>query len=257
MDMELAKVDREIVNNEAYDHLADRWYEAQDDPIALLRNQHKVEMPWILESIRRNIGYKAEILDMGCGAGFLANDLAAAGHKVTGIDLSTSSLKVAESRDLTHSVHYRQGDVYQVPFPNESFDVVAAMDLLEHVSDPQRVIAEASRVLRPGGLFFFNTFNKNPLAWLVVIKGMEWFVKNTPNDYHVYSLFIEPKKLKLWLEDFSLDTQEIRGIRPVFMQKALWQLIRTGEVPKDFKFTFSRAPLIAYTGFAKKSRGFN
>ncbi|MFV8257216.1 bifunctional 2-polyprenyl-6-hydroxyphenol methylase/3-demethylubiquinol 3-O-methyltransferase UbiG [Bdellovibrio bacteriovorus] len=252
--MELAKVDREIINNEAYDHLADRWYEAQDDPIALLRNQHKVEMPWILEAIRRNIGYKAEILDMGCGAGFLSNDLAAAGHKVTGIDLSTSSLKVAESRDHTHSVQYSQGDVYQVPFPNESFDVVAAMDLLEHVSDPQRVIAEASRVLRPGGLFFFNTFNKNPLAWLVVIKGMEWFVKNTPNDYHVYSLFIEPKKLKLWLEDFGLETNEIRGIRPVFAQKALWQLIRTGEVPKDFKFTFSRAPLIAYTGFAKKSR---
>lgn len=257
VDMELAKVDREIINNEAYDHLADRWYEAQDDPIALLRNQHKVEMPWILEAIRRNIGYKAEILDMGCGAGFLANDLAAAGHKVTGIDLSTSSLKVAESRDHTHSVHYRQGDVYQVPFANESFDVVAAMDLLEHVSDPQRVIAEASRVLRPGGLFFFNTFNKNPLAWLVVIKGMEWFVKNTPDDYHVYSLFIEPKKLKLWLEDFGLETTEIRGIRPVFAQKALWQLIRTGVVPKDFKFTFSRAPLIAYTGFAKKSRGFN
>nr|BFD61063.1 bifunctional 3-demethylubiquinone 3-O-methyltransferase/2-octaprenyl-6-hydroxy phenol methylase [Bdellovibrio sp. CKG001]BFD64478.1 bifunctional 3-demethylubiquinone 3-O-methyltransferase/2-octaprenyl-6-hydroxy phenol methylase [Bdellovibrio sp. HM001] len=254
MDLELAKVDREIVNNEAYDHLAERWYEAQDDPIALLRNQHKVEMPWILESIRKHIGYHAEILDMGCGAGFLANDLAEAGHKVTGIDLSTSSLKVAESRDHTHSVHYHQGDVYQVPYGNESFDVVAAMDLLEHVSDPQKVIAEASRVLRPGGLFFFNTFNKNPLAWLVVIKGMEWFVKNTPPDYHVYSLFIEPGKLKMWMENFELEQPDIRGIRPVFLQKQMWQLLRSGEVPKDFKFTFTKLPLIAYTGFAKKVR---
>lgn len=254
MDMDLAKLDKEIINNEAYDQLAERWYEAQDDPIALLRNQHKVEMPWILEEIRRNIGYRAEILDMGCGAGFLSNDLALAGHSVTGIDLSTSSLKVAEDRDRTHTVRYQQGDVYQVPFPRESFDVVAAMDLLEHVSDPSKVIAEATRVLRPGGLFFFNTFNKNPLAWLVVIKGMEWFVKNTPKDYHVYSLFIDPNKLREWMDDVGLETMAIRGIRPVFAQKALFELMRTGVVPKDFRFKFTKFPLIAYTGYAKKMR---
>lgn len=254
MEMDLAKFDNNIVNNQAYDELAERWYEAQDDPIALLRNQHKVEMPWILEEIRRNIGYRAEILDMGCGAGFLSNDLAFAGHRVTGIDLSTSSLKVAASRDVTHTVRYLAGDVYKVPFPAESFDVVAAMDLLEHVSDPQKVIAEATRVLRPGGLFFFNTFSKNPLAWLVVIKGMEWFVKNTPADYHVYSLFINPNKLTGWMDDFGLETMAIRGIRPVFVQKALFQLLRTREVPKDFRFTFSKSPLIAYTGYAKKMR---
>lgn len=254
MDSELAKLDKEIINNEVYNHLAERWYEAQDDPVALLRNQHKFEVPWILDEIRRNIGYRAEILDMGCGGGFLSNDLALAGHSVTGIDLSTSSLKVAESRDRTHKVRYLHGDVYQVPFPSESFDVVAAMDLLEHVSDPRKVIAEANRVLRPGGLFFFNTFNKNPLSWLVVIKGMEWFVKNTPKDYHVYSLFINPNKLRGWMDDIGLETMAIRGLRPVFAQKALYQLLRTGVVAKDFRFTFTKFPLIGYTGYAKKMR---
>lgn len=251
---DLAKFDNEIVNNKAYNDLAERWYEAQDDPIALLRNQHKLEMPWILDEIRRYIGYHAEILDMGCGAGFLANDLALAEHKVTGIDLSTSSLKVAESRDRTHSVKYQVGDVYKVPFAQESFDVVCAMDLLEHVSDPRKVLAEATRVLRPGGLFFFNTFNKNPLAWLVVIKGMEWFVKNTPKDYHVYSLFINPKHLSQWMDDEGLETMRIRGIRPVFAQKAFFKLLGTREVPKEFRFKFTPKPHIAYTGFAKKMR---
>lgn len=254
MDMDLAKLDREIINNEAYDLLAEKWYEAQDDPIALLRNQHKLEMPWILEEIRRNIGFRAEILDIGCGAGFLSNDLALAGHKVTGLDLSSSSLKVAESRDRTHSVKYIQGDAYHVPFPSRSFDVVASMDMLEHVSDPQQVIAEASRVLRPGGLFFFNTFNKNPLAWLVVIKGMEWFVKNTPSQYHVYSLFLEPNKLRLWMEDVGMETMAVRGIRPVFLQKPMFDLMRTGIVPKNFQFTFTKSTMIAYTGYAKKMR---
>ncbi|MBO9667435.1 MAG: 3-demethylubiquinone-9 3-O-methyltransferase [Bdellovibrio sp.] len=250
--MELAKADREIVNNHAYDLLAERWYEAQDDPIALLRNQHKVEMPWILDVIEKNIGGTAEVLDLGCGAGFLSNDLAHAGHRVAGIDLSESSLKVAECRDHTHSVKYQMGDVYKVPFEANSFDVVCAMDLLEHVSEPSRVLAEASRVLRPGGLFFFNTFNKNQLANLVVIKSMEWFVKNTPDDYHVYSLFIKPEDLKVWMREQGLESREIRGIRPVFLQKAVWTLFRTGVVPKDFKFTFSKSPTIAYTGYAQK-----
>ncbi|WP_413580844.1 bifunctional 2-polyprenyl-6-hydroxyphenol methylase/3-demethylubiquinol 3-O-methyltransferase UbiG [Bdellovibrio sp. HCB288] len=255
MEMDLAKADNEIINNKAYDLLAERWYEAQDDPIALLRNQHKLEMPWILQTIERFIGRKsAKILDMGCGGGFLSNDLAAAGHHVSGIDLSDSSLKVAESRDHTHSVHYQIGDVYQVPFPDSSFDVACAMDLLEHVSEPQKVLAEASRVLKPGGLFFFNTFNKNQLANLVVIKSMEWFVKNTPDDYHVYSLFIKPNDLTKWMKETGLHDVEIRGIRPVFMQKGIWSLIRTGEVPRDFKFTFSKSPMIAYTGYAMKMK---
>lgn len=254
MDSDLAKLDREIINNDVYNHLAERWYEAQDDPIALLRNQHKLELPWILEEIRRNIGYRAEILDMGCGGGFLSNDLALAGHSVTGIDLSTSSLKVAEKYDRTRTVRYMQGDIYQVPFPRESFDVVAAMDVLEHVSEPSKVIAEATRVLRPGGLFFFNTFNKNPLSWLIVIKGMEWFVKNTPKDNHVYSLFIDPNKLRDWMDDVGLELMTLRGIRPVFAQKAFFQLLRSGVVPKDFRFKFTKHPLIAYTGYAKKMR---
>ncbi|WII72587.1 bifunctional 2-polyprenyl-6-hydroxyphenol methylase/3-demethylubiquinol 3-O-methyltransferase UbiG [Bdellovibrio sp. 22V] len=254
MDMDLAKLDREIINNESYDELAERWYEAQDDPIALLRCQHKAELPWLLEVIRRNIGYHAEILDMGCGGGFLSNDLALAGHSVSGIDLSLPSLKVAEDRDQTHSVKYMQGDVYQVPFPRESFDVVMAMDLLEHVSDPQKVISEAQRVLRPGGLFFFNTFNKNFLSWLIVIKGVQWFVKNTPHDHHVYSLFIDPNKLRQWNDDVGLETLSIRGLRPVFFQRAMFSLLRTGVVPKDFRFTFTKFPLIGYTGYAKKMR---
>lgn len=254
MEMGLAKFDKEIINNDIYDQLAERWYEAQDDPIALLRNQHKLELPWILAEIRRNIGYHAEVLDMGCGGGFLSNDLALAGHALTGIDLSTSSLKVAESRDTTHTVRYLHGDIYQVPFPPGSFDVVTAMDVLEHVSDPQKVIAEANRVLRPGGLFFFKTFSKNPFSWLVGIKGMEWFVKNTPPNYHVYSLFIQPKKLCHWMDDAGMEVMELRGIRPLFAQKAMYGLLRTGVVPKDFSFKFTKSLLINYAGYSKKMR---
>ena len=239
---------------QTYDPLAERLYEAHNDPAALVRCQNKLEIPWVLETIRRHIGYHAEILDMGCGAGFITNALAIAGHEVTGVDLSGSCLKIAEAKDATGKVKYVLGDVYQLPFSRESFDVVVAMDLLEHVVDPQKVISQATRVLRPGGLFIYNTFNKNPFSWLLVVKGIPWFVKNTPEDYHVYSLFITPRKLEEWMEDGGLDPIEKKGIRPVFAQKSLVDLLRTGEVSDNFRFKFTKQCLIGYTGFAKKMR---
>ena len=136
----------------------------------------------------------------------------------------------------------------------ERFDVVVAMDLLEHVVDPQKVIVQATRVLRPGGLFIYNTFNKNPLSWLMVVKGIPWFVKNTPEDYHLYSLFISPRKLETWMEEVGLDPMERKGIRPVFAQKSLFDLLMTREVPESFRFKFTKQCLIGYTGFAKKMR---
>lgn len=254
MDTELARHDREVVNNDIYDGLAEKWYEAHDDPVALLRAQNKLEIPWVLGEIRRYIGYQARVLDIGCGGGFLSNGLAKGGHHVTGLDLSSSSLKVAQSRDETGTVKYVQGDAYQLPFPRESFDVVTAMDLLEHVSDPRKILAEATRVLHPGGLFFFHTFNRNFLSYLVVIKGIELFVKNTPKDLHVYSLFRNPKELEIWMFDEGLEMISLKGIRPVFAQKALFQLMWNREVPGNFNFTWSRSKLLSYSGVAKKMR---
>ncbi|NUN05161.1 MAG: 3-demethylubiquinone-9 3-O-methyltransferase [Bdellovibrio sp.] len=238
----------------SYDHLAERLYEEPNDPVALVRCQNKVEVPWVLETIRRHIGYHAEILDMGCGAGHVTNSLAQAGHEVTGVDLSSTSLKIAEAKDVTGKVNYLRADVYRLPFSRESFDVVVAMDLLEHVMDPQKIITQATRVLRPGGLFIYSTVNKNPLSWLIVIKGIPWIVKNTPQNSHLYSLFISPRTLEEWMEDVGLDPIEKKGIRPVLMQKSLFDLLSTGEVPENLRFKFTKQCPIGYTGFAKKLR---
>src|SRR6201999_1216443 len=114
-------------------------------------------------------------------------------YRVTGLDASPESLVVAARHDETGSVRYERGDALALPYADASFDAVCAMDFLEHVEEPARVVAECSRVLRPGGLFFFHTFNRSFLAWLVVIKGVEWFVRNTPRDMHVLRLFIPPR----------------------------------------------------------------
>jgi 2-polyprenyl-6-hydroxyphenyl methylase/3-demethylubiquinone-9 3-methyltransferase len=243
------------VNNDLYDQLGERWYTAQDDPVALLRAEARLRNPWVQDRVRQAFHDRAcSILDVGCGAGFLSNALAEDGHEVIGLDASADSLAVAARHDRTQRVNYQSGDALALPYPDRSFDVVCAMDFLEHVEDPAAVVAEIARVLVPGGLFFFHTFNRSWLSWLIVIKGVEWFVRNTPHDMHVLRLFIKPSELDAMCRVRGLARIELQGSRPRF-DGAMWRMLRTGVVPEDFSFTFTPSALLGYSGIARKQPG--
>ncbi len=241
------------INNQLYDQLGERWYEADDDPVALLRAESRLRNPWISSRLRERHGSHASLLDVGCGAGFLSNALAREGFDVVGLDASAASLAVARRHDETSSVRYDTGDALALPYPAASFDAVSAMDFLEHVEDPAAVVAEAARVLRPRGLFFFHTFNRNPLAWLIVIKGVEWFVKNTPPNMHLLRLFVKPAELSKMCIDNGLLLTEVRGSAPVVRSKAFFRMLATGVVPQDFCFKFTNSTRLGYTGFAVRN----
>lgn len=237
------------INNDFYEDLAEGWYTATDHPIALLRAENEVRVPWIIEQIGKN----KTVLDIGCGAGILTNALAQAGHEVHGIDLSPKSLEVAAQYDKTGKVTYQVANAYCLPYKEKTFDVVCAMDVLEHVEDPELLISEASRVLKPGGLFFFHTFNRNFLSYLVVIKGVEWCVPNAPKNMHVYPLFIKPEELSEMFERKNLSIEKIHGFRPKIFTRAFVQMLFSRKVPKEFGFCFSKSLQTGYCGFAKKN----
>jgi len=240
------------VNNDVYQTLGERWYSAADDPIALLRAESRLRNPWIAAELARAFGARAaDVLDIGCGGGFLSNYLGCSGHRVTGLDASPDALAVAHRYDQTGLVHYRQGDALKLPLADASFDAVCAMDFLEHVEDPDRVIAEAARVLKPCGLFFFHTFNRNFLSWLIVIKGVEWFVRNTPRNLHVLRLFLKPAELSASCERHGLGALELQGMRPVLGLPFLKMLL-TRRVPADFSFTFTKSTRLGFSGMARK-----
>ncbi len=233
------------INNAWYGDLGARWHDAQDTPIALLRAEARHRNPWIASLLDG----PCDVLDIACGAGFLSGYLAERGHRVTGIDQSAESLAVAAERDPRST--YRVADAYALPFADASFDIVCAMDLLEHVDDPARVIAEAARVLRPGGRFFFHTFNRTWQAKLVVIRGVEWFVKNVPANLHVIDLFLTPAEVVAMCASHGLEMQQVTGSRPRF-RWPLWRMVATGKVGDDFEFTFTPSTKLGYTGFARK-----
>jgi 2-polyprenyl-6-hydroxyphenyl methylase/3-demethylubiquinone-9 3-methyltransferase len=236
------------VNNAVYDTLGEAWYGAEDTPFALLRAESRHRNPWIARVLG---GGRRDVLDVGCGAGYLANDLADRGYRVIGLDTSAEALAVARRHDRTRSVDYLVGDACALPFADARFDAVCAMDLIEHVDAPERLIAEAARVVRPGGLVFFHTFNRTWQAHLVVIKGVEWFVRNTPKDLHVIELFRAPEEVAAMCRRAGLEPAALHGSRPR-LRWPLWRMLVTGKVGDDFTFTFTRSTKLGYTGYARK-----
>ena len=250
------------INTEAYDHLGERWYTAFDDPIALLRAQSRLRNPWIIEKIAAEFGaaLPRQILDIGCGAGFLANELAKVPHHVTGIDLSLGALEVARKHDVTGTVQYLTADAEVLPFEARRFDVVCAMDFLEHVESPAKLIQEISRVLKPGGIFFFHTFNRNPVSGLLAIKALEWFIRGTPKNMHLYRLFIQPQELTRYCKAADIEVQQFIGLTPdvgalLRLEKLplLLGALRKRQIPEHFEFKMSQSLTVGYSGFARRN----
>jgi len=239
------------INNAFYDDLGERWYSGADHPIALLRVEARYRNAWVLEGLRRAFARKpARVLDVGCGAGFLTNELAAAGFEATGVDLSPRSLELARKRDATGRARYKEGDLTRLPFPDGGFDAVCAMDVLEHVEALDAAIAEVARVLAPGGRFFYYTFNRNWLSWLLAVQGVRW-IANAPANVHVYRLLIKPAELRAACAAHALETEAQEGFRPAF-DRAFLRLVATRRVPDDFRFVLTRSLAVGYLGRARK-----
>ena len=251
----LTKKNIEIRNNDYYDQLGTKWYRAHDEPVAIHRAEANFRNPWIASRIQEFFSYRAKkprILDVGCGAGFLSNHLAREGFDVTAVDLSVSCLQVAKQRDETKTVKYMVADAYHLPFEAGSFDIVTCTDLLEHVSNPQVILNEVSRVLAMNGFFFFHTYNRNWLSWMMVSLFNRWFATRPTGKLHAYNLFIKPNDFSDWLGDHRLALIEMHGIRPRFFQVPMMKLLFRGRMDPRFRFKWTAMKLLSYAGIARK-----
>lgn len=255
MSLNFAKKNIELRNNNYYGHLGHRWYRSHDEPVALHRAEANFRNPWVVSRVQEFFSYRARkprILDVGCGAGFLSNQLAKEGFDVTAVDLSLDCLQIARGRDETKTVKYMVGDAYHLPFDPGSFDVVTCTDLLEHVSHPQKVVQEISRVLKMNGFFFYHTYNRNWLSWLFVYLFQKWFIRSTPGKLHAYDLFIKPQELREWMNDEKLSVIEMHGIRPRLFQWPVVKLLFRGKIDPRFRFKWTSFKFLAFAGVSRK-----
>lgn len=239
------------VNNAFYSDLGDAWFEGDHHPIALLRAESRVKIDYTLRTLGSlGLGSGARVLDVACGAGLVAFPLAEAGYSVEGVDLAEGAIAEATARtpegiDAT----FRVGDAYALDADDASFDAVLLLDMLEHVDRPADVIAEAARVVRPGGSIVFHTFNRTPLAWLLAIHGFKVVTPGGPPHIHVYDLFIPPRELHGMSQRAGLEVQEILGVHPV-PNGAFWRSVVRRRVDPEFSFAIGGPPWVGYIGHA-------
>jgi 2-polyprenyl-6-hydroxyphenyl methylase/3-demethylubiquinone-9 3-methyltransferase len=155
------------------------------------------------------------VLDVGCGGGILAEALAAAGAQVTGIDPSERSLEAARAhaRRAGLAIDYRRGRAEDLAaLVDGGFDLVFAVDVLEHVDDLERAIAAVAAVLAPGGGFGWLTHNRTIAAFLEIVWDEEYVRHTMPEGFHDFRRFITPAELAAGLARHGLVVQEMKGV---------------------------------------------
>ena len=205
------------------------------------------------------------VLDIGCGGGLLAEEFAKAGAEVTGIDPSLESLAAARVHARQHGldIEYRHGVAEEVPFADDEFDLVYCCDVLEHVSDVDRSVGEAARVLEPGGYYLFDTINRTPKSKIVMIKlFQEWSAfRWAPRGLHDWDRFVTPEELEQSLTRHGLRNEEFVGFVPGCHPLKVLSLLRQrakgrlsyGEMGRRMRITLSRTDISGgYGGHAQK-----
>jgi 2-polyprenyl-6-hydroxyphenyl methylase/3-demethylubiquinone-9 3-methyltransferase len=186
------------------------------------------------------------VLDIGCGGGFTSEFVAKRGARVSGVDISANSIAVAAEHARAHGldIDYRVAAAESLPYADHSFDVVVCVDVLEHVVDLREVHREVHRVLRPGGVFLFDTINRTWLSRVVYVWLLEYLVNEIPRGTHDWKLFIRPEELQDHLRAVGFETPQLRGFT-IKGKRA------DGSLRVDFTGFFA----LAYIGHAQKPGG--
>ena len=254
------------VDNQLYDRLADSWWDESGflHTLAALTPQRFGALRRALDELGIDPRGK-RTLDIGCGGGLLAEELARVGAVVSGIDPSRESLAAARAHAEAAGlrIEYVAGTGERIPFPDAAFDIASCCDVLEHVDDLPRVIAETARVLRPGGVFFYDTLNRTWRSWLVAIKLLqEWrWTSLMPPGLHDWSSFIKPPELLALLARNGLQSRGLTGLKPAAGPLRALRILRSrqrgeitfAEAVRRLDLRESRDLSVLYLGHAVKT----
>jgi 2-polyprenyl-6-hydroxyphenyl methylase/3-demethylubiquinone-9 3-methyltransferase len=208
----MSSINVDPIEIEKFQSIASRWWDTESE-FKPLHDINPLRCDYIDQ---RSNGLKnKDVLDIGCGGGILAEALTQRGANVTGIDMAEMSLGVARMH-----LHESQLEIdYQLitaeAFSEDhagEFDVVTCLEMLEHVPDPESIVASAAKLLKPGGHLFFSTINRNPKSFALAIIGAEYILNMVPKGTHDYKKLIKPSELASALRANELSLLDITGI---------------------------------------------
>ncbi len=213
------------IDNQLYDRFEDGWWNLKGEA-RLLHEMNPTRFDYFHKAINQTTEIsRLKVLDVGCGGGLVSEKFAEAGAQVTGIDLSGSSLEAARQHALNNglTINYQQVSASNLPFPDAAFDVVVCCDFVEHISDNLDIfMAEMARVLRPGGIFLFDTINRTFISQLVAIWILQDILQIVPRRTHVWGMFVTPAELSNALQRVGIEVRDSVGLLP---SSPPWQVV--------------------------------
>lgn len=202
--------------------LAEEWW-APEGRFRPLHALNPVRLAFIRDQMVRHFGLDPalraplnglEAIDIGCGGGLLAEPVRRMGARVTGLDADAKGLAVARHHALESGldIDYRLGCAEELAAAGPKFDIVLAMEIIEHVADRNAFLDACAALIRPGGLFVAATLNRTPKAFALAIMGAEYLLRWLPRGTHDWRKFVRPSELAAGLRRNGLTVEALTGL---------------------------------------------
>jgi len=207
---------------ERFSRIADEWWDA-GGKFAPLHRLNPARVGFVRDRVAARFDRDPlkpaplaglRLLDIGCGGGLVCEPMCRLGAQVVGIDASDKNIAVARlhAERMRLAVDYRPGTAEALHTAGESFDVVLALEIIEHVADPGLFLNCCAHLVRPGGLLVLSTLNRTAKAYALGIVGAEYVLRWLPRGTHDWRKFVKPSEAARPLRAGGLSIAELAGL---------------------------------------------
>jgi 2-polyprenyl-6-hydroxyphenyl methylase/3-demethylubiquinone-9 3-methyltransferase len=204
-----------------FDALGEKWWD-ESGPMRPLHRVNPVRLSYIRRVVREHFDLpdsikclqSLKIADIGCGGGLLTEPLCRMGAAVTGVDAGKENIRVAKAHAKAHrlDIDYLATTAEKLAAAGKKFDVVTALEIVEHVADVDMFMKALCRLVAPGGMLIMSTLNRTPKGYLLGIVAVEHVLRWLPAGTHDWKKFLKPSELSRHIGDNGMEVTDVRGI---------------------------------------------